>query len=269
MCRFVAWFGAERYLEDFVFAPEHSIVAQSKKALISKTPINADGFGLAWYQSHPEPCIYKGTHPAWSDPNLKQLAHHVKAGLFLAHVRASTGMATSRNNCHPFGCGQWCFMHNGQAGGHEEIRKDLDALIPDDLYQYRLGATESEAIFLIAMGMGLATRPIAAMAEAVLLVQELSRTKGKSPHMRFSACWSDGDRIYAARYASDVFSPSLFYTGTGEVVIVSSEPLSTDGSEWNEVKPNEALIVQANTIEKQVFLTDDFLEQNRPIELRA
>ena len=50
MCRFVAWSGAPRYLEEFVFEPEQSIVAQSKKALVSKTQINADGFGLAWYQ---------------------------------------------------------------------------------------------------------------------------------------------------------------------------------------------------------------------------
>jgi hypothetical protein len=44
VCRFVAWSGAARYLEEFVFAPENSIVAQSRKALASKTPINADGF---------------------------------------------------------------------------------------------------------------------------------------------------------------------------------------------------------------------------------
>lgn len=255
MCRFVAWSGAERHLEEFVFTPENSIVAQSKKALASKTPINADGFGLAWYQSHPEPCIYKGTHPAWSDPNLAQLAHHVQAKLFLAHVRSSTGMATSRNNCHPFGCNHWCFMHNGQAGGHETFRKELDALIPDDLYQFRMGATESEAIFLIAMGMGLVTRPIAAMAEAAHLVQELSRAKGKSPHLRFSACWTDGKCLYAARYASDKRSPSLFYNIVDDGVIVSSEPLSDDVSGWIEVQPNEALVVQNGTVKKQVFLS--------------
>ena len=254
MCRFVAWSGAPRYLEEFVFEPEQSIVAQSKKALVSKTQINADGFGLAWYQAHREPCIYKGTHPAWSDPNLAQLAHHVQSRLFLAHVRASAGMATSSNNCHPFGCNHWCFMHNGQAGGHDIFRKDLDALIPEEHYQFRMGATESEAIFLIAMGMGLATRPIGAMADAAHLVQELSRKKGKTPHLRFSACWTDGNKLYAARYASDLLAPSLFYNITSNGVIVSSEPLSANANEWIEVQPNEALVIENDSIEKHVFL---------------
>ena len=135
-------------------------------------------------------------------------------------------------------------MHNGQAGGHDIFRKNLDALIPYDYYQFRLGATESEAIFLIAIGMGLATRPIAAMADAAHIVQELSRKKGKTPHLRFSACWTDGIKLYAARYASDSLTQSLFYNITEDGVIVSSEPLSADVNEWIEAQPNEALVVE-------------------------
>ena len=254
MCRFVAWIGAERYIEDVVFTPEQSLVTQCKTALACKTPVNADGFGLAWYKSREQPCIYKGTLPAWSDPNLKQLAYQTSAEIFLAHVRASTGMATSRNNCHPFGCQQWSFMHNGQAGGHDSFRKSLDAAIPNELYQYRMGATDSEAIFLIAMGMGLASNPISAMAEATLLVEEMSRKSDMTPHMRFSACWSDGKRLYAARYASDNFAPSLHYCRSDEGIVVSSEPLDDSEIAWSEVKPNEALIIESDNIQKQTFI---------------
>ncbi len=207
MCRFLAWVGEKRYLDELVLEQEQSLVIQSRNALIGKTPINADGFGLAWYSDRERPCFYKDTHPAWSDANLKQLAHHTRSRLFLAHVRASTGTATSRNNCHPFGVDKWSFMHNGQAGGHEMIRQKLDAMIPAHLYGNRLGATESEAIFLIAHGNGLDSDPIGAMARAVSQVETLARDRGSLPFLRFAACWSDGRRVFAARYASDRHPP--------------------------------------------------------------
>jgi predicted glutamine amidotransferase len=49
-------------------------------------------------------------------------------------VRASTGGATSRTNCHPFVAGRWSFMHNGQIGGFERLRCRLESEISDDLY---------------------------------------------------------------------------------------------------------------------------------------
>ncbi|WP_171177266.1 class II glutamine amidotransferase [Ruegeria sp. HKCCD8929] len=253
MCRFLAWSGTPRYLDELVLHQEQSLVDQSRNAHIGKTPINADGFGLAWYSERSKPCFYKDTHPAWSDANLKQLAHHTRSGLFLAHVRASTGTATSRNNCHPFGYGRWCFMHNGQAGGHERIRQALDGMIPADLYDHRFGATESEAIFLIALGEGLETDPIAAMARAVAKVEALSREKGTLPFMRFAACWSDGKCLYAARYASDRFAPSLFFCRCPGGVVVSSEPLDGDSGKWIEIPAGSAIEVRGEDLVTRPF----------------
>ncbi|QFT71894.1 class II glutamine amidotransferase [Ruegeria sp. THAF33] len=253
MCRFLAWVGQQRYLDELVLEQEQSLVIQSRNALIGKTPINADGFGLAWYSDRDTPCFYKDTHPAWSDANLKQLAHHTKSRLFLAHVRASTGTATSRNNCHPFGVGRWSFMHNGQAGGHERIRQELDAMIPAHLYLHRMGATESEAIFLIAHGEGLDTDPVGAMARAVGRVEALSRRRGASPYLRFAACWSDGKRVFAARYASDRFAPSLHYKACKDGIIISSEPLDAINEGWLEIQPNTAIETEGATVTTRAF----------------
>ncbi|NIZ12828.1 class II glutamine amidotransferase [Phaeobacter sp. HF9A] len=256
MCRFLAWVGAPRFIDELVLDQKQSLVAQSRNALIGKTPINADGFGLAWYAHRETPCLYKDTHPAWSDPNLKQLAGHIKSGLFLAHVRASTGMATSRNNSHPFAVGNWCFMHNGQAGGHERFRQALDALIPSDLYGSRFGATDSEAIFLIALGHGLQTDPIGAMARAVNDVQSMAERYGTTPFMRFAACWSDGTRLFAARMASDGFAPSLYVRPCAEGHIVSSEPLDDGRDTWIEVKPGTAIEVTPEAVIQHEFTSD-------------
>ena len=71
MCRWAAYLGEPVFLEDFVTAPRHSLIAQSHHALEAKTATNGDGFGIAWYGGRPEPGLYRDVLPAWSDCNLK------------------------------------------------------------------------------------------------------------------------------------------------------------------------------------------------------
>ena len=44
-------------------------------------------------------------------------------------------------------------MHNGQIGGYARIRRRLEAMIPDALYEARQGSTDSEALFLLALAV--------------------------------------------------------------------------------------------------------------------
>jgi glutamine amidotransferase len=236
MCRWAAYIGAPVFLDEIVSKPDHSLIAQSINAHECKTATNADGFGIAWYGERTEPGLYRDTYPAWSDPNLRSITHQVRSGLFLAHVRASTGTATSRNNCHPFACGCWSFMHNGQIGGFEHFRKRADMLIPDELYQHRKGATDSEVLFLIALSEGLCEDPKGAMQRAVGRLEALSREYGTTPHMRIGAAFSCGRMLYAVRYASDDRAPTV-YSRQGETGrMVVSEPLHA-GDDWEAVPP--------------------------------
>jgi len=102
-CRFLAYLGEPIRLADLVCAPAHSLIHQSMRADEGKTPTNGDGFGLGWYAERPEPGLYREGRPAWSNENLRSLCEQVRSRLFFAHVRASTGTATTRANCHPFG----------------------------------------------------------------------------------------------------------------------------------------------------------------------
>lgn len=237
MCRWAAWQGKPLFLSEVLTAPDHSLIDQSRAASKCKTAINADGFGLAWYDARETPGLYRDVYPAWSDPNLRALTDQVRAGLFMAHVRASTGTATSRNNCHPFVWKRWSFMHNGQVGGFEALRKDADMMIENALYSHRKGATDSEAIFLTACGFGLDSNPKPALEAAVAQFETLSRRAGKGPHMRFTACLSDGETLYAVRYASDTRAPSLFYQWNDQWQgwSVVSEPYDTQHGDWIEV----------------------------------
>ncbi|MGJ8596939.1 class II glutamine amidotransferase [Sulfitobacter sp.] len=237
MCRWAAWIGAPLFLSEILSAPEHSLIQQSREASKCSTAINADGFGMAWYDHCAEPGLYRDVYPAWSDPNLRSIARQVRSRLFLAHVRASTGTATSRNNCHPFIQGRWSFMHNGQIGGFDGFRRSAEQLISDDLYRHRMGATDSEMLFLLACALDLDADPQAAMGHAVFTLEKLSRERGEGPHMRCAAAFSDGETLYAVRYASDALAPSLFYQWSDiwQGWSVVSEPYDKTLADWTEV----------------------------------
>lgn len=258
MCRWAAWIGKPIFLEEIISRPDHSLIAQSRRAEECKTAINADGFGVAWYAHRAEPGLYRDVHPAWSDSNLAALAGQVRSPLFLLHVRASTGSAISRNNCHPFAVGRWSFMHNGQVGGFDQCRKLADMAIPDDLYGDRRGATDSEALFLRSVGYGLDKAPIAAMERAVMEMQKLSERLGSTPHMRCSAAYSDGQQLYAVRYASDDCAPTLYYRHCPKRCgyMVVSEPLDEMRESWQEVPQGRVLTFGATGVTSAPFLPD-------------
>lgn len=259
MCRWAAYIGAPIFLEDIISRPGHSLIHQSHCATQCATAINADGFGIAWYGERDEPGLYRDVMPAWSDPNLRSLTAQVKSGLFLAHVRASTGTATSRNNCHPFAVGKWSFMHNGQVGGYDAIRRTADMLIPDSLYTHRRGATDSEALFLCALADGLEDDPKSALARAAGRMAALARERGAAPHLRMTAALSDGQRLFAVRYATDDLAPSLFYrwSDTRRGFAVVSEPLEDDQSDWHEVPPGSFCTFTRDGAEVQPFCCDE------------
>ncbi|MDX8441117.1 class II glutamine amidotransferase [Bradyrhizobium sp. Arg314] len=240
MCRWAAYLGEAVFLEDIITAPCHSLIAQSHCAQEAKSPTNGDGFGLAWYGDRPEPGLYRDILPAWSDPNLKSLCRQIKSGLFLAHVRASTGGATSRMNCHPFISGRWSFMHNGQIGGFEKIRRALENTLSDQVFDQREGTTDSELFFLLMIDQGLAADPQGAVSRATGRVVEASRRAGIEPALKLTAAFSDGEALYAVRYATDDHAPTL-YTGAftkraGHCIV--SEPFDRDGGEWQAIPPS-------------------------------
>lgn len=255
MCRWAAWIGAPLFLDQIISRPDHSLIVQSQRAEECKTAINADGFGVAWYGEKQTPGLYRDVFPAWSDRNLRSIAEQVSSRLFLAHVRASTGSSISRDNCHPFVSGKWSFMHNGQIGGFDSFRKRADMGISDDLYAERKGTTDSEAIFMRALSIGLDRDPIGAMQQSIREMQELSAQHGTLPHMRASAAYSDGRNLYALRYSSDHIAPSLYYRKcAGEAgFMVVSEPLETSDAGWIAVPAGTICRFDAESVETFSF----------------
>jgi glutamine amidotransferase len=235
MCRFLAYRGSPILLEELVAAPSHSLIDQSLHAQEAKTGTNGDGFGIGWYGERAEPGLYREVRPAWSDENLRSLCGQVRSGLFFAHVRASTGTATSRSNCHPFTAGRFMFMHNGQIGGWSRLRRRIEAMIPDELYTARQGTTDSEAILLAAMARGLEADPPAALAATLGDIRAMMLTEGISEALRFTAALTDGETVWAFRWASDEKPASLYWREDEDGLTIVSEPIDDHREDWHVV----------------------------------
>ncbi len=94
------------------------------------------------------------------------------------------------------------------------------------------------------------------MSRAVGQLERLSRAHGGLPHMRFSAAFSDGDALWAVRYASDDQAPTLYYrfSDSRNGFAVVSEPLELDQSGWQEVPAGQAVrIDRAGGCERMAF----------------
>lgn len=255
MCRLTAYIGPQIPLENIVVKPRHSLVVQSREASESKTTVNGDGFGLAWYQGHAEPGLYREVLPAWSDSNLSSLCRLVQSRLFLAHVRASTMSESIRTNCHPFTYKQWSFMHNGQIGHFDQLKRELEASLSDNLYQERRGTTDSEMFFLLLLNAGLEEHPHQAIRAVINRLIEVSRAENQQPFLRLSCVFSDGDTLYGFRYATDQFSPTLYLSRTLDNggTCLASEPLEGDIHNWEAIKCGTFVKISLNKVQHKAL----------------
>ena len=216
---------------------------QSLHASQCKTATNGDGFGIGWYGDRDMPGLYREISPAWSDENLMSLCAQLSAATFFAHVRASTGAATARANCHPFSVGPWLFMHNGQIGGFCSIRRRIENMIPDRLYAHRRGGTDSEAIFLIALGEVENEGPVAAVRGTLARIHAEMRAAAIDEPFRFAAAMSDGRQLTVFRWSSDESAPSVYYRQSSRSLVVVSEPIDDHADGWQALSANHLLSI--------------------------
>jgi len=256
MCRWLAYSGPPIFLDSLVFKPENSLISQSLHALQGRSVTNGDGFGIGWYGDRDEPGVYRDVRPAWNDENLRSLARQIRSPHFLAHVRASTGAAVNRENCHPFRHGQWLFVHNGQIAHFDVLRRELSFMIDPTLYPCLRGTTDSEVLFYLLLSHGAPDDPVGAYRRTIAAVVRAMAAHGLAVDFHITAALSNGRSIYALRYAGDGEAPSLYYGcganpesrdgetlgATGNAILILSEPLDHAQAQWREVPQGHLLI---------------------------
>ena len=173
------------------------------------------------------PGVYRNTLPAWGDRNLLDLAQHIRSPLFLGHVRAATGTPVEQSNCHPFRHGNWLFQHNGFIEQHLELRRELLLTVDPSLFPSIDGTTDSQLLFFLALTFGLEDDPLGALERMAGFVEDTGRGHGIAEPLQMTIAVSDGDRLYAARYASGPFVNSLFVSEDARVRSARSTPTTS------------------------------------------
>ncbi len=271
MCRWMAYSGASIALEEVLLKTEISLIDQSLSARRSVDPTNGDGFGVGWFGRAEHPGLYRAIQPAWNDENLRDLAAQVESGLFLAHVRRSTGTPVQRTNCHPFRHGKWLFVHNGEIAQFSRVKRALMLEVGPELYPLIGGSTDSELMFFLALSYGLETDPFRALEAMAAVIEQVGRDNGIAQPLQMSLGLADGERLLAVRYSSEGNSRTLFYNQKidalrelypsnprlanipGDARAVVSEPLNDVSEAWIEVPESCALSVAGGEVELRSF----------------
>jgi glutamine amidotransferase len=167
----------------------------------------------------------------------------LQSHLFFAHVRAATGTAITRVNCHPFASGKWLFMHNGMIGNWNRWRRPVEALIPDSLYPSRIGTTDSEAIFLAMVGAGI-EEPLVAAEKVLATLTDFVNQSEPGDRFRFTAALANGQDLYGFRYAVNDQANTLYYRETERGIVIVSEPTDRDNN-WITVPEDSVVVAKA------------------------
>lgn len=271
MCRWLAYSGSPIALETVLVEPEHSLIDQSLHAQMGVTTTNGDGFGIGWYGDGREPGTYRSTGPAWNDQNLRELSAHVTSGLFLAHIRASTGTAIQRTNCHPFRHREWLWMHNGSIRNFGKVKRDLMLAVDPLLFPSIEGSTDSELMFYLALSFGLNDDPVVAVERMAGLVEDTAERHGVANPLQMTLATTNGKSLWVFRYSTEQQSRSLFYSTdfrtlrelypdneriasvSDETRLVVSEPLVDLPGAWNEVPESSCGVVNPGGDELRPF----------------
>ncbi|KAJ2077883.1 glutamine amidotransferase subunit [Coemansia sp. RSA 988] len=286
MCRFLLYkSNSPILLADLLTRPAHSIIMQSfnnKLRLDNSLPVNGDGFGIGWFdEPRTQGCIFTSTLPAWSNLNLQRLAEKIKSALVFAHVRATTGgTATSESNCHPWQCGNLMWMHNGNIGGFNRIKRRLLSALSEDIFLSIQGTTDSEHAFALFLSMlespkdrkdfsyqELHQAILRTIAQLNEWLDEAGVNDENGDHelslLNFAV--TDGQSVVCSRYitSSELPAASLFYSSGSDfspethsgsyrmakankredVVVVASEPLTYEKSDWLAIPTNVVLVI--------------------------
>jgi len=272
MCRWLAYSGSPILIEELLYKPDHSLIDQSLHARLGVDTTNGDGFGVGWYGAHAEvPAVFRSIEPAWNDRNLREVAGHIHAPLFLAHIRASTGTAVQQTNCHPFRYGKWLWVHNGLVRDFPRLKRELALAVDESLFASIEGSTDSELLFYLALTFGLQEDPPAAVERTVGFVEEVGRSHGTGHPIQMTIGTTDGNSVWAFRYSSERKSRSLYYSTdvrtvrklhpererlqevSDETRIIVSEPLGDLPGVWNEVPESSYGVVREGDDELRPF----------------
>jgi glutamine amidotransferase len=255
MCRLVIYKGSPLPLHKLIIEPPHSLIRQSYDAreMLSGS-MNADGFGIGWYQPDldPAPAVYTNPQPIWNDANLPRMANKISSGIIFGHVRgASEGMPVNSANTHPFGYKNFMFMHNGSIDEfRSKVYPEIASRIRPELWDHIKGNTDSEHVFGLWLSYLGATEDRAysleeqteALRKTIAYLETIAEREKIDIVLNIGI--TDGVHVIATRYHFGKRKATLYYVENAAdypaSVVIASEKFNEDPA-WRPV-PERSII---------------------------
>ncbi|MDL4771829.1 MULTISPECIES: ergothioneine biosynthesis protein EgtC [Thermomonosporaceae] len=232
MCRHLGYLGPATSLRALVYDGEHSLEQQSYAPRMTQgNLLNADGFGIGWYDRDRTPVRFRRAQPIWTDTSFREVAGVVRSTCAVAAIRSATsGFPVDESCAQPFRAGSRLFSHNGTIDDFAGVEDRLRNLAGDlGGVQDARAPVDSALLFAIAarrwrvgesLGDGLAgvIRDVAGLAPG-----------------RYNLLAADGVAL-----AATTWGDSLFVRATPAEIRIASEPLD-GGPGWQAV-PERSLV---------------------------
>jgi predicted glutamine amidotransferase len=274
MCRLFIYQGPKTGMHDLLIRPGHSLLKQSYESQERTYSVNADGFGVAWYQKDisQEPAVFREITPAWSNRNLIEISRLIESSRIFAHVRAAShGIPVDETNCHPFKHENMLWMHNGKIASFKQIKRQISNLLCEEAYNTIQGSTDSEYAFALFLHelwkvkkdnyeSGDYTDAFCRMLNIIF-----SLTQSFEDHNSLNFAFTDGKTTLVSRFSDSGKKnpPSLYYSAGKSMVyrknklqieqeaeenflLIASEPLNYQPDAWEEIPENTLMLINEN-----------------------
>jgi predicted glutamine amidotransferase len=182
-------------------------------------------------------------------------------------------MAVTEMNVHPFSYDRFMWMHNGSIAGFHLMRRRLRESLKDEFYNMIQGTTDSEhafAVFLnslqVPFGEASGDDLRRALTETITRLNEWTHEANITEPSYYNFAVTDGRAFIVSRYcsAAGIAGASLHYSRglrfeclpdgvcdmhnvpddeQAAAVIISSERLTDDESDWPDVPDNHTVTV--------------------------
>jgi len=193
--------------------------------------------------------------------------------MFLAHIRAATGTAIQRTNCHPFRHNKWLFVHNGVIRDAGKLRRQLALELDQELFPEIGGTTDSELMFYLALHFGMNDDVYGGVARMVGFVEKAGRQAAIEHPVQMTLGITDGERLYAIRYSSEHNSRTLYHSKDVAAIrdivppnrrehmdrigddarSIVSEPFSNLTEMWQEIPESTFVQIESGNVECRSF----------------
>ncbi len=241
-------------MADLMTKPKNSLIYQKQMTLPGQPHIiNADGFGMGWYDHEidDQPAVFRSIQPVWNDLNLNHLAAKIRSNCLIGHIRAATTGDINISNCHPFFYKELMMVHNGVLKGFSQFKKAFVAHMSPETFNLIRGNTDTEFLFFMICSTyyekfqndpnGLEKAVLQNLNFIASLDLEHQTTS------RINIILTNGKQMIATRWSSKPNDDELkvFYRETESGTIIASECLNHNKTEWTELPSQHVMSLDA------------------------